>query len=123
MKCPYCGAPVAAGAVKCAQCDTAIEWVGDKATFKTPGPFVRVYTAWDPAELPVIESLLEANGIPFEVSNEVSQDFFSWGRLLAGHNPAFGPPVVHVQADHADEACTLIESAMSEPQAVDSSDD
>lgn len=115
MKCPYCGAPVTKGAARCAQCDSAIAWDGDTATFSTPGPLVRVFTAWDPASLPIIESLLEANGIPFEVSNEVSQDFYSWGRLIAGHNPAFGPPVVHVPATRADEARALIEVSAAAP--------
>jgi len=122
MNCPYCGAAVEASAERCAQCDTHITWDADEATFETPGPLVRVFTAWDPAALPVIESLLEVNGIPFEVANDFVQDFFAWGRLLAGYNTATGPPIVHVQADHADEARELIDSAASEPLAAESGD-
>jgi hypothetical protein len=96
-----------------------VAWEGDEATFSTPGPLVRVFTAWDPASLPVIESLLEANGIPFEVANEVTQDFFAWGRLLAGHNPACGPPVVHVPAERADEARELISTVGGTPVPED----
>jgi hypothetical protein len=84
---------------------------------------VRVFTAWDPAALPVVESLLEANGIPFEVSNELTQDFLSWGRVIAGHNPVCGPPVVHVPADRADEARELIDSATSQPLEEEPSND
>ena len=115
MNCPYCGAAAAQGSERCAQCGSAVVWDGDVPTFSTPGPMVRVFTAWDPAALPVIESLLEANGIPFDVANEVTQDFFSWGRLIAGHNPACGPPVVHVPSEYADEARALIDSAVIQP--------
>jgi len=123
VTCPYCGAAVNAGAEVCAQCGSRIEWDGDDATFETPGSLVRVFTAWEPASLPVIESLLEANGIPFEVANEVTQDFFSWGRLLAGHNPVCGPPVVRVPADREEEARELIKAAASAPLPAESADD
>jgi len=119
VKCPYCGAAVVKGAEKCAQCGSGIVWSDGGARFFTPGPLERVFTAWDPAALPVIESLLEANGIPFGVANEVTQDFFAWGRLLGGYNQATGPPVVMVPTERADEARDLIHSARTEPLAAE----
>jgi len=119
VKCPYCGAVVSEGAERCVQCGSGIVWDGDRAQFDTPGPLERVYTAWDPAALLVIESLLEVNGIPFGVANELTQDYFALGRVGGGYNPATGPPVVLVPAQRADEARELI-AAMSEPLAAES---
>jgi hypothetical protein len=69
--------------------------------------------------LPVVESLLQANDIPFVVTDEVSQDFMSWGRLIAGYSPVAGPPVVRVPADHAEAARELIASASAEPEVTE----
>jgi len=111
MRCPYCGAEVIAGMEHCAQCEIPIEWEGDEARFLAPGDDVVVYTARDPASLPVIESLLASNDIPFVVANDVTQDFFTWGRLGTGYNVLVGPPLVKVPADRAAEALELIASA------------
>ena len=119
MKCAYCGAPVERGAERCAQCEVRIVWDGDTAEFLVPEGYVPVHAVTDPALMPVIKSLLAANDIPFEVSDDVSQDFMSWGRMLAGYNPVTGPPIVRVPAEHADAARELIASASTVPPEPD----
>lgn len=115
MHCPYCGTAVAPGAERCERCGIAIRWEGEEATFEPPGEFVTVFTAWDPAALPVVESLLESNGIPYLVANDVIQDMFSWGRFIGGFNPVFGPPVVKVPELHADAARAMLVDLASVP--------
>ena len=115
MNCAYCGAGVTTGAERCAHCGVAIEWKADEALFENPGEFVEVHRAFDPTSLPVIESLLEANGIPFVVANEVTQDFLGIGRLWGGYNLVPGPPVVRVPEGRAAEALELIATAGQGP--------
>ena len=115
MNCLYCGAAVSIGQAQCAQCGVAIEWKADEATFETPGEFVEVYRAEDPASLPVIESLLETNGVPFMVTNQVTQDFLGIGRFGSGYNNVFGPPVVKVPESRAAEALELLSLAEKRP--------
>ena len=111
MRCPNCGTEVQQGAVRCPQCEIAISWDGDTATFQVPGDAVPVFVAKDPAMLPVIESLLEANDIPFVVANDATQDIIGWGRFVDGFNPVTGPPIIRVPAEHAEAARELIAGA------------
>lgn len=108
MKCLYCGVAVTPGAEKCAHCDTVIEWKNDEVEFIPPADLVEVFRAWDPALLPVIESLLETNGIPYVVENDVMQDILGWGRLTWGYNSITGPPSVRVPQDRVEEALELL---------------
>jgi hypothetical protein len=110
MRCAYCGTEVQPGAERCVQCEVRIVWHGDTAEFLVPDAHVPVFVATEPAKLPVIKSLLTANEIPFVVSDDISQDFLSWGRFIAGYNPVTGPPVVLVPGEYAQAARELIES-------------
>lgn len=115
MNCPYCGSEVAHGAPRCERCDVRIRWHGDEVEFETRTAMVPVFTARDPATLPVVESLLEANGIPHVVANDLMQDMVGLGRLGTGYNPVTGPPVVRVPEDRADEALRLLRATADEP--------
>ena len=114
MRCPYCGTEVTPGMERCPRCEVAIVWNEREAEFLAPGDFVEVYRAGDPMSLPVVESLLESNDIPYFVANGVTQDFLSWGRVVTGYNVLLGPPIVKVPESRADEARELI-AAMSQP--------
>ena len=111
MNCPYCGAGVAIGAGHCEQCGVAIEWRSDEAEFEDPGGFVEVHRVYDPSSMPVIESLLDANGILFMIANLRLQDLAWFGRLVSGYSFLFGPPVVKVPEIHAEEARDLLATA------------
>lgn len=115
MRCPYCGSTVTPGAEACAQCEVRILWDGDSAKFQAPETYVPVFVASDPAMLPVIESLLSANDIPFVVPNETTQDFLGLGRAASGFNMIIGPPVVKVPGEQAAAARELIASATTAP--------
>jgi hypothetical protein len=118
MRCAWCGAEVERGAEQCAQCDVRIVWDGDTAEFLVPESWTPVFRATDPAQLPVIKSLLEANRIPFVVTDEVAQDFLNWGRVGIGYNVMIGPPKVLVPGEQAEAARELIASAGSDsPEA------
>jgi hypothetical protein len=119
MHCPNCGTEVQPGATQCRQCEIPIAWDGDTATFQVPGEDVPVFVAKDPTMLPVIESLLEVNGIPFVVANGVTQDLIGWGQFNLGYNPITGPPIVKVHAQHAEAARELIASASTVPAEPD----
>ena len=115
MHCPYCGTPVVLGAASCVRCGIGIQWDGDEASFEDAGTFVEVHRALDPASLPVIESLLESNGVPFVVANEMTQDLVGLGRFAGGYNNTLGPPVVRVPASRADEARELLAATLPSP--------
>ena len=114
MHCLYCGTPVTPGMERCPRCEVEILWREGEAEFLAPGDFVEVFRASDPTSLPVIESLLETNDIPYFVANGITQDFLSWGRLGTGYNVLLGPPIVKVPESSADEARELI-AAMGQP--------
>lgn len=108
MRCPYCGSEVTTGAASCAQCEVGITWDGVQPTFETRGTLADLVRVTDPAVLPVIESLLATANIPFIVANEVTQDMFSLGRLVAGYNYIPGPPTVRVPEECLVEARELL---------------
>jgi len=110
MKCLNCGSEIELHAAKCPQCEVAIRWKGSEPEFLHPAAFVPVYTGRDANELPVIESLLLANNIPFVVSNDATQDIVGLGRMT-GYNLALGPPVVRVHESDVAAARDLIASA------------
>ncbi len=114
MKCLNCGSEVELHAASCPQCEVAIRWTGDEAEFLVEEYSVAVFAAYDPTSLPVIESLLLANDIPYIVNNELGQDVVGLGRV-AGYNIALGPPVVTVPAAYEQAARELIASAESGP--------
>ena len=114
MRCLYCGTEVSPGTERCPRCEVVILWKEGEVEFLAPGDFVEVYRASDPMSLPVIESLLDTNDIPYFVANEVTQDFLSWGRVVTGYNVLLGPPIVKVPENRADEARELI-AAMGQP--------
>ncbi len=114
MKCPNCGSEVELHAAKCAQCEVAIRWTGGEAEFLVEETSVAVYAAYDPSALPVIESLLLANDIPYTVTNQIAQDVVGLGRF-AGYNTVLGPPVVVVPVAYEQAARELIASVESGP--------
>ena len=115
MRCPYCGSEVTPGTEACPRCQVRIVWHDDAAEFHMPDSYVPVFIAHDPMMLPVVESLLVANGIPFIVQNETTQDVFGLGRLGIGYSAAVGPPVVRVPGEYQLVANELIGSARNSP--------
>jgi len=92
-----------------------ILWDGDTAEFLVSESLLPVFVGYDPAMLPVVESLLAANRIPFVVANETTQDILGLGRVAWGYNAAIGPPELRVAAAHVAAARELIASAVPVP--------
>lgn len=73
---------------------------------------VTVLETHDPLLTPVVQSLLEAEGIPCSVLNEFTQDLIG-SRLVLGYNPVLGPIRVQVEAQHEEAARELIAHHLS----------
>jgi hypothetical protein len=69
---------------------------------------VTVLTSSDPMLIPVVRSLLEAEGIAGTVANDVLQDLMGGGRLGAGSSILAGPVSLQVAAEDEAEARALI---------------
>jgi hypothetical protein len=117
MKCPRCGVALETEITPCPHCGVEIDWVSDPAqNVPDDEAFVTVMPVWDAAALPVIESLLTAEGIPYMVANETVQDFLFLGRLPTGYNMGTGPPVIRVPREHAEAARELLEKLVPLPE-------
>lgn len=68
---------------------------------------VTVLETYDPLLPPVVQSLLEAEGIPCFVLNEFTQDLIG-SRVLLGGNQILGPIRIEVDAQQAEAARELI---------------
>jgi hypothetical protein len=68
---------------------------------------VTVLETYDPLLPPVVQSLLEAEGIPCFVLNEFTQDLIG-SRVLLGGNQVLGPIRIEVDATNEEAARELI---------------
>jgi hypothetical protein len=76
-----------------------------------PEPDVRlvpVFQTADAALIAIAKSLLDAEGIEYDVRGEQVQDLFAWGRFGSGFNPITGAPVFIVREDDAERARELL---------------
>jgi hypothetical protein len=91
MNCPRCGGAVEEGAPACPACGLELEWTDEPEEGDAQEDLVCVLRVTDPAVLPVLTSLLQAEGIPVALQNDagtltlVLQDEpYPWS---ARHNP------------------------------------
>ena len=115
MDCPKCGRDIAEGVSRCRHCDVPLTWVeeaGEDPAHR-PDALVTVLKTTDPMLMPVVRSLLEAEGIPCTASNEVLQDVMGGGRLGTGFSVIVGPMVLQVASEDEDEARALIAHHMA----------
>ena len=103
MLCPTCGSEYRDGFVRCADCDV------DLVSELPPAPggdersriqLVEVFETGDPAEMSVLESLLQDAGIDFTTASETAKDYYAGGRY--GGSFGFGPMKFYVRSE--DEA-------------------
>lgn len=98
MYCPECRDEHPAAATVCRECGESLV-----ATLPPEEPdviwteTVSVLRSTDLAEVLVAKSVLQAQGIPFEVRNELLQDLLG-PRFLGGYNPLTGPMELRVPA-------------------------
>ncbi len=86
----------------------------DDTTGATPSPaggdpeLVEVFSSSDPAEIPIVKSMLEAAGIRCLTRGEEGFDSFRGSRSAFRYNPRAGAIVFLVPADLADDARALL---------------
>ena len=109
MRCPKCGHDLPGVVDRCPGCDVALTWVDDgEDPEHAPDALVAVLQTSDATLMPVVRSLLEAEGIRCYVGNDVLQDLLAGGRIGMGYNIAVGSMVLRVAASDAEAARALI---------------
>ena len=102
VNCPSCGHELPESAERCTACGAELAGAPEDAPADAlPEALVTVLESADATLIPVVRSLLEAEGIPCVVENDVLQDTIGGGRFGMGFNPAVGP--VHVRVAPEDE--------------------
>jgi hypothetical protein len=104
MICPECGSEYREGFTRCSDCDIdLVEPLAEEPEMQ----LVRVYEGFNPALLPLVESLLNEADIEFMKRGEPLQDLFAGGRLFGG-NQVVGPVEFWVSTDNAERARELL---------------
>jgi hypothetical protein len=110
--CPKCGAEYRPGFSRCTDCNVELT---ESPLEKSPGPpepeshkpLVPIYVCHNPAELPVVKSLLTQAGIEFMVRGEQIQGMFGVGQL--GGTSLIVPLEIRVLPSDAEAAVELLE--------------
>lgn len=72
------------------------------------------------AQVALGKSLLDAAGVEFYLTNEITQDFLGWGQLFTGWNLVTGGVGVWVHRDDAaDAAALLADLAPDQPEPAE----
>ncbi len=117
MNCPNCGHDLAEGAERCPTCNVESNWVDDgEDPAHVADAFVTVLKSSDPMLIPVVRSLLEAEGIACTVGNDVLQDLMGGGRMGTGYSVIAGPMFLQVASGDDAEARALIAHHLASPE-------
>ena len=108
MNCPNCGHELPDSAERCPACNLELAGSDDEELSGVSAGLVTVIETSDATLIPVVRSLLEAEGIPCTIANEMSQDMLGWGRLGVGYNPLLGPALLQVALADEEAARALI---------------
>ena len=110
MFCPVCRSEYREGFTSCADCGVDLVPALPPERHSSPDDvaLVPVFEASDEAVLMVARSLLDGEGIPYFVKNDLLQNMLGAGRL-GGGNLVTGPAVVVVREDDAADAAKLLE--------------
>jgi hypothetical protein len=76
--------------------------------------FEPVFESWDPTEVPVVKSMLDAAGIPYLTRGEEQFDALRGGRSAMRFNPRGGSVFFWVPTHLADDARALLEEVDTE---------
>lgn len=110
MFCPECGAEYRDGIVQCADCDVTLTPSPPEPAFPDDEPTVGVFRSADASLLPVIKSLLTAEGIPFSVQGDEASGLFPFGAGGIMPDSIRMGAVIRVPESRAEEARALLES-------------
>jgi predicted ATP-dependent serine protease len=110
VNCPNCGHDLPESAERCPACNAELTWEADDAEPEVElAELVTVLETADPTLIPVVRSLLEAEGIPCTVEFERMQDLIGGGRMGTGYNVILGPTHLQVAPEDVEAARALIE--------------
>ncbi|MFQ5526449.1 MAG: putative signal transducing protein [Thermoanaerobaculia bacterium] len=111
MFCSKCGAEYREGFDRCSECGVPLDET--PATGPGPGPdpnleLVTILETADASAVPVVQSILQAAGIPFFVRDLHSLGMRPRGGFFGAASPELGA-AIQVPADRVDEARALLE--------------
>jgi hypothetical protein len=111
MFCPECEAEYREGFNKCSECDVPL--VHELPVVDHGEPTVGVFRTADASLLPVVESVLRAEGVPFSVQGEeTSGGLFPLGSFGGGSDNRRLGAVIRVPKSREEEAKALLEAAV-----------
>jgi hypothetical protein len=113
MYCPECRNEYQDGVDRCPECGVALV---ESLPEEDEGPeesidwrdLETILVTSDTALVPVVRSLLEAEGIPCFVQGEALQDLAGIGRLASGANMVFGATKIQVPREYVQNARDLL---------------
>ena len=108
MFCPRCGAEYRAGYERCADCDVALQ-TEPPADDHTAVPYVTVFETSEVDVIPVIKSLLDSAGIPFDTGGEAMMNLYPSDLLGTIMGRPAGEIRFSVPEDRAEEARQLLQ--------------
>ena len=112
MFCPKCGVEYRPGFSRCTDCDVELSEKPLKKSREQElnEPLVRIYVCHNPAELPVVESLLTEAGVKFMVKGEQIQGMLGGGQV--GGTNLVVPLEISVLTSDAEAAVELLRGVL-----------
>lgn len=116
MYCPECRNEYQDGVERCPECDVAlVENLSVEDALEEPDLEWRdletILITSDTSLVPVVRSLLEAEGIQCFVQGELLQDLAGLGRLAGGTNMVFGATKIQVPREQVENARGLLKAS------------
>ena len=118
MFCPQCGAEYRPGFDRCAECDVALTPEPPPEEDHSAPPLVRVFATSEADVIPVIKSLLESSGIPFETDGEAMMNLYPSDLLGPLFSRARGEIGFFVPESYEAEARELFATRVELPEGA-----
>ena len=125
MYCPQCGAEFRPGFDRCNECDVTLVHEPPPPEDHEAAPYARVFATSEADVIPVIKSLLQGAGIPFETDGEAMMNLFPSDLLGPVLSRPRGEIRFYVPDSRADEARELLSArpqAFAEPESGEEPD-
>jgi hypothetical protein len=110
MYCPTCRSEYEPGVTRCAECEAALVENLPEDARADAEEFVPLREVNDPDELAVLQSVLDAAGVPYMLQGEEAQGLFPFPGAGANLLPPSLGAIIHVPRSRLDEARELIET-------------
>ncbi|HOQ80028.1 MAG TPA: DUF2007 domain-containing protein [Candidatus Cloacimonadota bacterium] len=116
MFCPKCKSEYKEGIKVCKKCQIKLvdSLDAQTETVYEYQDLVSVYRPDDAGTMAIAKSLLENEGIKYFVKNERLQELFGVGRFGSGYNAIFGPEIIQVAPEDAEQAKEILQDLIQE---------